>query len=59
MNQTIGALDTVRELLKVSASIAERADLGALVFLIGMAELEAAQAEIRAKAEAVPKKQRR
>ena len=48
MNQTSEILALLRNTLAISGSIAKAADLPALVFLIGMAELEAAQAEASA-----------
>lgn len=56
MKETTEVLAALRTALTVLASIAQRADLPNLVFLIGMAELEAAQAEAQAKMEAAAKR---
>jgi hypothetical protein len=48
-------LAMLRDTLAILSSIAKGADLPALVFLVGMAELEAVQAEAYAKHEAVTK----
>lgn len=52
MSATTEVLATLRNTLAILGSIAQREQLPALVFLIGMAELEAAQAEASAKIEA-------
>jgi hypothetical protein len=52
MSETTDVLATLRNTLAILGSIAERADLPNLVFLIGMAELEAVQAEANARLEA-------
>jgi hypothetical protein len=52
MSEATEVLATLRNTLAILGSIAQREDLPALVFLIGMAELEAAQAESKARLEA-------
>lgn len=49
-------LSMLRNSLGILSSIAKRADLPSLVFLIGMAELEAAQAEANAKNKGLAKR---
>jgi hypothetical protein len=56
MNEATEVLATLRNTLAILGSIAQREDLPALVFLIGMAELEAAQTEACAKVEAAAKR---
>jgi hypothetical protein len=56
MSEITEVLATLRNTLAILGSIAERADLPNLVFLIGMAELEAAQAEACARVEAAAKR---
>jgi hypothetical protein len=56
MKDTTEALATLRNTLAILGSIAKDADLPALVFLIGMGELEATQAEANAKRDALAKK---
>jgi hypothetical protein len=48
-------LTMLRNMLAILGSIAKDADLSALAFLIGMAELEAAQAEVNSKREVATK----
>ncbi len=52
MKETTEVLATIRNTLAILASLAERTDRPGLAFLIGMAELEAAQAEASASVEA-------
>lgn len=52
----IEVLAMLRNTLGILSSVAKSADLPALAFLIGMAELEAAQAEAIAKREAFAKR---
>ena len=49
MTETTETLAPSRNSLAILVSIAERADLPALAFLIGMAELEATQAAAKSK----------
>jgi len=56
MTETTETLALLRNSLAILSSIAERADLPALVFLIGMAELEATQAAAKAKRKAFKKR---
>ena len=56
MKETTEILALMRNALATLGTIAKGADLPALVFLIGMAELEAAQAEANAKREAIAKR---
>ncbi len=56
MNEKTKVLAMLRSVLTVLNSIAENADLPAIAFLIGMAELEATQAETNAKREAITKR---
>jgi hypothetical protein len=56
MKETTEVLSMLRNTLAILSSIAKGADLPALVFLIDMAELEAAQAEANAKREAFAKR---
>ena len=56
MTETTETLALLRNSLAILSSIAERADLPALVFLIGMAELEATQAAVKAKRKAFKKR---
>jgi hypothetical protein len=49
MVETTETLALLRNSLAILSSIAERADLPALAFLIGMAELEASQTAAEAK----------
>jgi hypothetical protein len=56
MKERTESLAILRHTLAISRSIAKGADFPALVFLIGMAELEAAQAEAKAKREARAKR---
>jgi len=49
MTETTETLALLRNSLSILSSIAERADLPALAFLIGMAELEATQAAAKSK----------
>ncbi len=56
MKETTEILAMLRHSLAALSSIAKGADFPALVFLIGMAELEAAQAEARAKRKALRRK---
>lgn len=56
LTETTEVLAILRNTLAILSSIAKGADLPALVFLIGMAELEAVQAAADAKREAVIKK---
>ena len=49
MTETTETLALLRNSLAILVSIAERADLPALAFLIGMAELEATQAAAKSK----------
>ena len=55
MKESTEVLAMLRNTLAILGSVAKGADLPALVFLIGMAELEAAQAEANAKSEAFRK----
>jgi hypothetical protein len=56
MRETTEVLATLRNTLAILGSIAQRADLPNLVFLIGMAELEAAEAEAGARVEAAARR---
>lgn len=49
MKESIEVLEILRGSLASLSSIAKNADLPALAFLIGMAELEATQAEVSAR----------
>ena len=49
MTETTETLALLRNSLAILSSIAERADLPALAFLIGMAELEVTQAAAKSK----------
>lgn len=55
MKESTEVLAMLRNRLAILGSVAKGADLPALVFLIGMAELEAAQAEAAAKSDAARK----
>lgn len=55
MKESTEVLSMLRNTLAILGSVAKDADLPALVFLIGMAELEAAQTEANAKNEAFRK----
>lgn len=56
MSETAEILATLRNTLAILGSIAQRADFPNLAFLIGMAELEAAQTEVSARVEAATKR---
>ena len=56
MKETTDVLTMLRHSLAILSSVAKSADLPALAFLIGMAELEAAQAETSAKRDALHRK---
>ena len=56
MKESTEILAMLRNTLAILGSVAKDADLPALVVLIGMAELEAAQAETIAKSEAYKKR---
>jgi hypothetical protein len=58
MTETTETLALLRDSLAILSSIAETADLPALVFPIGMAELEAAQTPAKAKRKAFKKDRR-
>jgi len=53
MKESTEVLTMLRNELASLSSIAKRADLPALAFLIGMAELEATQVEVAARREAI------
>jgi hypothetical protein len=55
MKESTEVLAALRSSLASLSSIAKSADLPALAFLIGMAELEATQAEVNARREVVTK----
>jgi hypothetical protein len=55
MMESTVVLAALRSSLASLSSIAKSADLPALAFLIGMAELEATQAEVNARREVVAK----
>lgn len=55
MNEKTEILTTLRNMPAILGSLAKSVDRPALEFLIGMAELEAAQAEVAAKSDAVRK----
>jgi hypothetical protein len=56
MTETTETLALLRNSLAILSSIAERADLPVLAFLIGMAELEATQATAKAKIKSFKKR---
>jgi hypothetical protein len=55
MKESTEVLAALRSSLASLSSVAKSADLPALAFLIGMAELEATQAEVNARREVVTK----
>jgi hypothetical protein len=55
MKESTEVLAALRSSLASLSSIAKSADLPALAFLIGMAELEATQAEVNARREVIAK----
>ena len=56
MKESTEVLAMLRNTLAILGSVAKGADLPALEFLIGMAELEAAQSEAAAKSDAARKR---